>query len=65
MRLSGLPLNEKGEFLNAAEGQEVLRIAAAEEFDYAEVDQLGSYRQDLRVISGLKRLKPVVKLVNK
>lgn len=32
-------LNEKGEFLNAAEGQEVLRIAAAEEFDYAEVDQ--------------------------
>ena len=40
-------LNEKGEFLNAAEGQEVLRIAAAEEFDYAEVDQLGSYRQDL------------------
>ena len=26
-------LNEKGEFLNAAEGQEVLRIAAAEEFD--------------------------------
>ncbi len=40
-------LNEKGEFLNAAEGQEVLRIAAAEEFDYAEVDQLGSYRQDI------------------
>lgn len=40
-------LNEKGEFLNAAEGKEVLRIAAAEEFDYAEVDQLGSYRQDL------------------
>ena len=40
-------LNEKGEFLNAAEGQEVLRIAAAEEFDYAEVDQLGLYRQDL------------------
>ena len=32
---------------DAAEGQEVLRIAAAEEFDYAEVDQLGSYRQDL------------------
>ena len=31
-------LNEKGEFLNAAEGKEVLRIAAAEEFDYAEVE---------------------------
>ena len=28
-------LNEHGEFLNAAEGNEVLRIAEAEEFDYA------------------------------
>ena len=34
-------LNEKGEFLNAAEGQEVLRIAEAEDFDFAEVDALG------------------------
>ncbi len=34
-------LNEHGEFLNAAEGQEVLNIAAAEAFDFAEVDQLG------------------------
>jgi len=40
-------LNEYGEFLNAAEGQEVLRIAEAEEFSYAEVDSLGSYREDL------------------
>lgn len=40
-------LNEKGEFLNAEEGQEVLRIAEAEEFDYAEVDRLGQYTQDL------------------
>ena len=40
-------LNEKGEFLNAAEGQEVLRIAEAEAFEYAEVDKLGSYRKDL------------------
>ncbi len=39
-------LNERGEFLNAAEGQEVLRIAAAEEFTFAEVDQLGKYRED-------------------
>ena len=39
-------LNEKGEFLNAAEGQEVLRIAAAEEFDYADVVTLGKYRLD-------------------
>ncbi len=34
-------LNERGEFLNAAEGQEVLDIAAAEAFDFAEVDRLG------------------------
>ncbi|MDR0939981.1 MAG: phosphoglucosamine mutase [Mediterranea sp.] len=40
-------LNERGEFLNAAEGNEVLRIAEAEEFDYADVDHLGKYRQDL------------------
>ena len=40
-------LNEHGEFLNAEEGNEVLRIAEAEEFDYADVDHLGSYRKDL------------------
>lgn len=34
-------LNERGEFLNAAEGAEVLRIADAEEFDFAGVYQLG------------------------
>ena len=39
-------LNEHGEFLNAEEGNEVLRIAEAEEFEYAEVDKLGTYRQD-------------------
>lgn len=40
-------LNEYGEFLNAAEGEEVLRIAEAEEFSFAEVDSLGAYREDL------------------
>ena len=34
-------LNERGEFLNAAEGAEVLRIAAAEDFEFADVDHLG------------------------
>lgn len=34
-------LNEKGEFLNAAEGEEVLTIAANEDFSFVEVDQLG------------------------
>ena len=39
-------LNEKGEFLNATEGNEVLKIAEAEDFDYADVDKLGKYRED-------------------
>ena len=39
-------LNEKGEFLNAEEGNEILRIAEAEEFDYADVDHIGHYSED-------------------
>lgn len=39
-------LNEKGEFLNAEEGNEVLSIAEAEDFDYADVDHIGSYTED-------------------
>lgn len=39
-------LNEKGEFLNAAEGAEVLAIAASEDFDFADVDTLGHYTFD-------------------
>ena len=34
-------LNNKGEFLNAQEGEEILGIAAANEFTFAEVDALG------------------------
>lgn len=34
-------LNEKGEFLNDAEGKEVLKIAEDEAFTFAEVDELG------------------------
>ena len=34
-------LNGEGEFLTAADGAEVLRLAADEAFSYAEVDQLG------------------------
>ena len=39
-------LNEHGEFLNAAEGEEVLRIAEAEAFEYADIDHIGSYIED-------------------
>ena len=34
-------LNEKGEFLNAREGQAILDCAAAEQFDFAPVDEIG------------------------
>ena len=35
-------LNNEGEFLTAADGAEVLDIAAKEDFEYAEVDKLGT-----------------------
>lgn len=34
-------LNSKGEFLNAGEGAKILEIADAEDFSFAEVDELG------------------------
>ena len=34
-------LNENGEFLNDAQGKEVLAIADKEDFDYADIDELG------------------------
>ena len=39
-------LNSEGEFLTAADGAEVLRIAEAEDFEYAEVDKLGTLTVD-------------------
>ncbi len=39
-------LNHHGEFLNKAEGNEVLAIAEKEDFEYASVDTLGHYTQD-------------------
>ena len=39
-------LNEKGEFLTAADGEEVLAIAEKEDFEYASVDNLGKYTED-------------------
>lgn len=39
-------LNERGEFLNAEEGAEVLRLAEAEDFSYASVDNLGKVTVD-------------------
>ena len=39
-------LNHEGEFLTAADGAEVLRIAEAEDFDYAPVEKLGRVVKD-------------------
>jgi len=39
-------LNNEGEFLTAADGAEVLRMAEAEDFDYATVDNLGAVTKD-------------------
>ncbi|MDD4054597.1 MAG: phosphoglucosamine mutase, partial [Bacteroides sp.] len=40
-------LNGKGEFLNAEQGEAVLDLVETEDFDYVEVDNLGSYKKDL------------------
>ena len=37
-------LNEKGEFISADDGAEVLKIAAQESFDFASVEKLGKYQ---------------------
>ena len=56
-------LNDRGEFLDDAQGKEVLRIAEAEDFDYASVDNLGreqkNYTYLRRHIDAVKQLKLV------
>ncbi|HBG87909.1 MAG TPA: phosphoglucosamine mutase, partial [Marinilabiliaceae bacterium] len=39
-------LDGKGEFLSAADGAKILELAANDAFDYAEVDDLGSIKED-------------------
>ncbi len=39
-------LNHKGEFLSKADGQAILDIANASDFDFVEVTELGGYRTD-------------------
>lgn len=43
-------LNARGEFIDAAEGNEVIRIAESEDYSYAEVDNLGQVTEDLNTI---------------
>ena len=53
-------LNNKGEFLNAVEGEKVLKIAEDESFDFAEVDDLGIFRKKKNFIQ--KHINAVLNL---
>ena len=53
-------LNEKGEFLNAEDGEEVLKIAANDAYLFSEVDDLGNYRKKQGYIN--KHIKEVLAL---
>ena len=53
-------LNEKGEFLNAKDGEEVLKIAEDDAFLFSEVDDLGAYRKKQGYIN--KHIKEVLAL---
>ncbi len=53
-------LNERGEFLNAEEGKLILDYAASEDFQYAEVDDLGVYTKRKDYIK--KHIDEVLKL---
>ncbi|MEL4454917.1 phosphoglucosamine mutase [Lutimonas vermicola] len=53
-------LNEAGEFLNGEEGNIILELAASQDFQYAEVDDLGSYVKNKDFIS--KHINEVLNL---
>ena len=43
-------LNSRGEFINAEEGNEVIRLAENDSYTYADVDNLGQVTEDLNTI---------------
>ena len=50
-------LNAQGEFIDAAEGAEVLRLAESDEINFAEVDDLGTVCEDFNTIDAhIKRV---------
>ncbi|PCH69348.1 MAG: phosphoglucosamine mutase [Bacteroidetes bacterium] len=53
-------LNEKGEFISASDGQKILELAENNDFEYADVDELGGYTKDDEYIS--KHIDMVLKL---
>ncbi|KXK23850.1 MAG: phosphoglucosamine mutase [Bacteroidetes bacterium OLB12] len=58
-------LNEKGEFISAEDGAEVLQLAQKDNFDFAAVTQLGSYTQNNSYIQKHINLILKHKLVDK
>ncbi|MCF6222692.1 MAG: phosphoglucosamine mutase [Flavobacteriaceae bacterium] len=44
-------LNERGEFLNGEEGNKILNIAENDDFDFAQVDDLGTYKKKKNYIN--------------
>jgi phosphomannomutase len=53
-------LNSKGEFLNAQDGKDILKIAEDDAFVFAEVDDLGAYRKKKNYMN--KHIKEVLNL---
>ncbi|CAI8342691.1 MAG: Phosphomannomutase/phosphoglucomutase [Flavobacterium sp. SCGC AAA160-P02] len=53
-------LNEKGEFLNGQEGEVILKIAESDDFDFVDVDNLGTYSRDKRYLE--KHIQEVLNL---
>ncbi|MDV7188020.1 phosphoglucosamine mutase [Lutibacter sp. TH_r2] len=53
-------LNEKGEFLNAQNGEDVLKIAEDSSYNFSEVDDLGVYKKKQGYIQ--KHIEEVIKL---
>lgn len=53
-------LNERGEFLNGEEGNVILDLAASGDFEYSEVDALGSYSKNKDFIK--KHIQEVLNL---
>ncbi len=53
-------LNEKGEFISGPDGEEVLRIAEEEDFEFAQVTKLGKYEKKEGYIQ--KHIKEILKL---
>lgn len=53
-------LNERGEFISAEDGEEVLRIAESEDFEFAVVTKLGRYEKKSGYIQ--KHIEKILKL---